>query len=67
MPGASLRLRSRGSRSASPQQIAVYTYDMLISLKRLAVQNKQARLAALIKAAADEAQALVQSKKSDGK
>ena len=54
-------------RQASPQQIAVYTFDMLMQLKSLAEHGKQARLAALIKAAADEAHAVIHAEKNDGK
>jgi formiminotetrahydrofolate cyclodeaminase len=67
MPGASIRSRSRGMRQATPQQIAVYTFDMLMQLKSLAEHGKQARLAALIKAAADEAHAVIHAGKNDGK
>ncbi len=67
MPGASIRSRSRGMRHATPQQIAVYTFDMLMQLKSLAEQGKQARLAALIKAAADETHAVIHDRKGDGK
>lgn len=54
-------------RQATPQQIAVFTFDMLMQLKSLAEHGKQARLAALIKAAADEAHAVIHAEKNDGK
>ena len=50
-------------RTPTAEQSALYTYDMLISLKRLAEDSKQARLAMLIDQAADEAQAVCRSKK----
>ena len=62
MSGTSLK-RPRGQRSATAEQTALYTYDMLMSLKRLAEHNKQARLALLIEQAANEAQSVCRSKK----
>lgn len=62
MPGASLRSKPRALRAPNPKQTALYTYDMLLSLKRLAELNKQARLAALIEQAADEAQNISHAK-----
>lgn len=65
MPGASIksRLRAATAATASPSQTALYTYDMLVSLKRLADANKQTELAALIGAAAAEAHAIVRAEK----
>lgn len=45
-------------RLPNSRESALYTYDMLISLKRMAETQKQARLASLIEAAAVEAKAL---------
>jgi hypothetical protein len=42
----------------TPAQSAVYTYDMLISLKKIAALHKEAELMRLIDAAAAEAEAL---------
>ncbi len=67
MPGISLRQKTRAPRNASPHDTALYTYDMLISLKRLAELNKQARLAALIEIAATEAQTVTGARKSEEK
>lgn len=64
MPGAPLRQRTRLPRTPSPLETALYTYDMLKSLKRLAELNKQARLAYLIEAAAAEAQSAVEAHKT---
>ena len=66
MSGASLRSKPRAQRTPNPQQTALYTYDMLVSLKRLAELNKQARLAALIEQAADEAQ-IISKKPAENK
>jgi hypothetical protein len=63
MPSASVTSKSRGQAGASPEQTALYTYDMLTSLKRLADLNKQSRLALLIEQAAEEAQSLCRTKK----
>ena len=67
MSGASLRSKPPAFRTASPKQTALYTYDMLMSLKRLAELNKQERLAALIEEAADEAQNISHAKPSSEK
>jgi hypothetical protein len=42
----------------TPAQSAVYTYDMLISLKKIAALHKESELMRLIDAAAAEAEAL---------
>jgi hypothetical protein len=39
----------------NPAQAAAYTYDMLVSLKKIAQENKQAVLAQLLHLAAVEA------------
>ena len=41
-----------------PSECALYTYDMLISLKKIAANHRQTELERLIEAAADEAKAL---------
>ena len=45
-------------RTLSGADCAGYTYDMLISLKKIAAQHRQTELERLIEAAAMEAQAL---------
>jgi hypothetical protein len=42
----------------TPAQSAVYTYDMLISLKKIAALHQESELISLINAAAAEAEAL---------
>jgi hypothetical protein len=54
-------------RDATAAESADYVYDLLISLKKLAADRKQARLARLIEAAAMEAQFLTgQASSGDG-
>ncbi len=53
MPGEGDSLRVPSSRES-----AIYSYDMLLSLKRMAEAQNQRRLAALIEAAAAEAKLL---------
>ena len=43
------------SRIPTARESAIYTYDMLVSLKRMAEAQKLSRLASLIEAAAAEA------------
>jgi hypothetical protein len=43
----------------TPSDSALYTYDMLVSLKKLAAIHRQMELATLIEAAALEAESLV--------
>ncbi len=62
-----MRPKTRGLRAASPQETACYTYDMLVSLKRLAELSKQPRLAALLEAAATEAQTVLRNDKGGEK
>jgi hypothetical protein len=45
-------------RNPTPRESALYTYDMLVSLEKLAVGQKQAHLAALLQRAAAEARAI---------
>jgi hypothetical protein len=67
MTGISLGQQHRISHTDTPQQTARYTYDMLMSLKRLAELNKQERLAALIGQAAAEAERVIDNEKSGEK
>jgi hypothetical protein len=54
-------------RDPTPAESADYVYDLLISLKKLAADRKQTRLARLIEAAAMEAQFLTgQPSSGDG-
>jgi hypothetical protein len=46
------------ARAPSPAESANYTYDMLISLKKIAALQKEAELVRLIEAAAAEAEAV---------
>ena len=50
--------RNGGGRALGPSECALYTYDMLISLKKIAANHRQTELERLIEAAADEAKAL---------
>ena len=52
--------------SPSGQQTAEYTYDMLTSLKELAVARGQETLAVLLSAAADEARSLARVTQTNG-
>jgi hypothetical protein len=47
-----------GPRAPSRGESVLYTYDMLISLRKLAALHNEAQLLRLIEAAAEEAQSL---------
>ena len=52
--------------SPTDQQTAEYTFDMLTSLKELAVARGQETLALLLSAAADEARAIARTQSANG-
>jgi hypothetical protein len=58
------RLKSSKAQPPAPNrnESAQYTYDMLISLKKIAALRKEAQLMRLIEAAAEEARALSESR-----
>jgi hypothetical protein len=62
MSDATLRKR-RDQVVPSGEQTAQYTYERLVSLKRLAEESRLARLALLIEQAAEEAHGLCQKKR----
>jgi hypothetical protein len=51
---------AREPRTPNPTESAVYTRDLLISLRKLAQLHQQAQLVSLIDAAASEAASLIQ-------
>ncbi|HEY4264092.1 MAG TPA: hypothetical protein VGM72_02140 [Micropepsaceae bacterium] len=57
-PHPQSRIDESSPKNPTPAESADYTYDLLISLKKLAVDHNQTRLARLIEAAAMEAQFL---------
>jgi hypothetical protein len=58
LPRRQSRVDESSHTTPTPAEAADYTYDLLISLRKLAVNNNQTRLARLIEAAAMEAQFL---------
>jgi hypothetical protein len=52
---------ARAPRTPNPTESALYTRDLLISLRRLAEVHKQAQLVFLIDAAASEAETIARA------